>query len=240
MKKLEICTFSLDASINAEKCGADRVELCKDSAIGGTTPDYALIKMTCEKLSIPVFPIIRPRGGGYLYNDDEFEMMKQSVLICKELGCKGVTFSILLADNRIDIKRTSELVELAFPMESTFIRGFDLTPDPFEALQEIIKTGCNRILTSGLSEKAINATGLLKQLVETAGDKIIIMPGSGINSNNLEQLILETRAKEYHTSVRKIIENSNSKVDKLGFGNLIDCKCSQVEMLKKIIELSEL
>jgi len=240
MKKLEICTFSLDASINAEKCGADRVELCKDSAIGGTTPDYALIKMTCEKLSIPVFPIIRPRGGGYLYNDDEFEMMKQSVLICKELGCKGVTFSILLANNRIDIKRTSELVELAFPMESTFIRGFDLTPDPFEALQEIIKTGCNRILTSGLSEKAINATGLLKQLVETAGDKIIIMPGSGINSNNLEQLILETRAKEYHTSVRKIIENSNSKVDKLGFGNLIDCKCSQVEMLKKIIELSEL
>jgi len=235
MNKLEICTFSLNAAINAEKSGADRIELCSDASIGGTTPDNALIKMVCEKLTIPVFSIIRPRGGDFLYNDDEFEMMKQSVLICKELGCKGVTFSILFADNRIDIKRTSELVELAFPMESTFIRGFDLVPDPFEALQDVIKTGCKRILTSGLREKAIDATGLLKQLVDVAGDKIIIMPGSGINTDNLKQLIIETGAKEYHASAREVIDNNNFMIDLLGFGNLIDCDCNQIKKMKTII-----
>ena len=235
MIKLEICSFSLNAAINAEKSGADRIELCSNASVGGTTPDYALIKMVCEKLTIPVFPIIRPRGGDFLYDENEFEMMKQSILICKELGCKGVSFSILLSDNKIDIKRATKLVELAFPMEVTFIRGFDLTHNPFEALEDIKKTGCKRILTSGLSEKAINATCLLKQLVEAAKDDIIIMPCSGINANNIQQLILETGAKEFHASARKIIENQNITINALGFGNLIDCDCEQIIMMKQIL-----
>ena len=133
--QLEICAFSLDAAINAAKSGADRIELCCGASEGGTTPNYALIKKVCELVSIPVFPIIRPRGGDFLYNEDEFEMMKQDIILCKNLGCSGVTFSILLADNRVDYEKTSKLVELAYPMEVTFIRGFDITPDPFEALE---------------------------------------------------------------------------------------------------------
>ena len=232
--KLEICSFSLNAVINAAKSGADRIELCKEPFAGGTTPDYALIKMSCEKIEIPVFSIIRPRGGDFLYDDNEFEMMKLSISQCKELGCKGVVFSVLLPDNKIDIDRTSKLVELAFPMETTFIRGFDLTPDPFSALEDIKKTGCKRILTSGLKEKSTDNTLLLKQLVDLAGNDIIIMPGSGINKDNLKQLIKETGAKEFHASARKIIPNQNDIIDNLGFGNYFDCDTNQIIEMKMI------
>lgn len=234
--KLEICVFSLNAAINAEKSGADRIELCGGASDGGTTPDYALIKKTCEIIAISVFPIIRPRGGDFLYTADEFEMMKQSISICKNLGCKGITFSILLSDNKVDIDRTSELVELAYPMETTFIRGFDLTPNPFEALEAIKKAGCKRILTSGLTEKAPDAADLLKQLVDAGGDEIIIMPGSGINSDNFKQLIDTTGAKEFHASARKIVPNTNPLIDRFGFGHFIDCDGEQVKKMKRYLE----
>ncbi|MCL2072318.1 MAG: copper homeostasis protein CutC [Marinilabiliaceae bacterium] len=230
--KLEICAFSLTGAIDAQQAGADRIELCAGAAEGGTTPDFALIKTANHKLSIPVFPIIRPRGGNFCYNQSEFEMMKLSVLECKKLGCKGVTFSILLNDLTVDADRTSQLVELAYPMESTFIRGFDLTPDPFEALEVIKQTGCKRILTSGQKEKAHDAILLLKQLVENAGEEIIIMPGSGINPENLKQLIEETVAKEFHASARKIVPNLNPFIDQFGFGNLIDCDIEKVKNMK--------
>jgi copper homeostasis protein len=236
MIKLEICTFSLQAAINAEKSGADRIELCKEPSVGGTTPDYALLKMVCEKLTIPVFSIIRPRGGDFLYDDNEFEMMKLSISQCKDLGCKGVAFSVLLPDNRIDTDRTSILVELAYPMESTFIRGFDLTPDPFEALEDVKKTGCKRILTSGLTEEAIYGSKLIKKLVDLAEKDIIIMPCSGINKTNLKQIIIETGAKEFHVSARKMITNQNKMIDNLGFGNYFDCNTSEIKAMKKITE----
>ena len=236
--QLEICAFSSDAAINAAKSGADRIELCCGASEGGTTPNYALIKKVCELVSIPVFPIIRPRGGDFLYNNDEFEIMKHDILICKKLGCSGVTFSILLADNRVDYERTAKLVESAYPMEVTFIRGFDITPDPFEALETIRKTGCKRILTSGQAGRAIDAVALLKQLVAKAGDDISIMPGSGINSANIESIISETGAKEFHASARYIIDNENTLVDKFGFGQNIDCNIDEVKEIKRIMNLS--
>jgi len=234
-KLLEICAFSLEAAINAEKSGADRIELCANASEGGTTPDFALIKITCEKLTIPVFSIIRPRGGNFSYNNDEFEMMKTSVLISKQLGCKGIAFSILKQNNKIDIDRTAELVNLAFPMESTFIRGFDLTPDPFEAMEAVKKAGCKRILTSGLTQKAADAIPLLKQLVEKSNNEVIIMPCSGINSRNLKQLLDETGANEFHASARIIVENNDELINKFGFGNIIDCDSNEVERMKKIL-----
>ena len=233
---LEICAFSLDAAVNAAKSGADRIELCCGASDGGITPNYALIKKTCEIVSIPIYPIIRPRGGDFLYSSDEFEMMKHDIAICKELGCNGVTFSILLPDNRVDLKRTSELVELAYPMDVTFIRGFDITPDPFEALETLKKTGCKRILTSGQQGKATDAVTLIKNLVAKAGDDISIMPGSGIRAENLKMIIQETGAKEFHASARLISVNNNSHFDKFGFGQRIDCDIEEVKNMRKIID----
>jgi copper homeostasis protein len=190
--------------------------------------------MACEQLVIPVISIIRPQGGDFLYDYNEFEMMKTSISQFKKMGCKGVALSILLRDNTVDINRTSRLVDLAYPMSITFVRGFDLTPDPFEALEDIKKTGCTRILTSGLKEKALEATDLLKQLVEAAGNEIIIMPASGINKDNLKHIIIETGAKEIHASARKIVNNQNNMIDKLGFGNYYDCDINEIKAMRKV------
>ncbi|MDR2927452.1 MAG: copper homeostasis protein CutC [Cytophagaceae bacterium] len=235
-KILEICAFSLQAAMNAERAGADRIELCCGAAEGGTTPGYALIKKTLETVSIPVFPIIRPRGGNFRYSEDEFDMMRHDVELCKQLGCKGVTFSILLADNSVDETRTSLLTELAFPMEVTFIRGFDIVPDPFKALNDIKISGCKRILTSGQALKAIDATSLLKQLIDEARDEIVIMPASGINTQNLQEIAANTGATEFHASARMLISNNDTLLNQFGFGQLIDCNSAEVTAMRAILE----
>ena len=203
--KLEIAVFSVEAAVTALKAGAHRIEFCENPQEGGTTPSYGSLKTLRSYTTQPVFPIIRPRGGDFLYSRSEFEVMKADLLIVKELGYLGAVIGLLNADGSIDTKRTKELVDIAGPsMQISFHRAFDRCNDPFIALKEIIATGCKRILTSGQVPNAADAQPLLKKLVEQAGDSIIIMPGSGVRSNNIKEIIQATGAKEMHSSARQM------------------------------------
>lgn len=199
---LEIAVFSYASALLASQHGAGRIELCENAAEGGTTQSYGTLKRVRETIEIPVFPIIRPRGGDFLYNDDEFEVMLHDVKLVKELGFEGLVLGLLNADGSIDTERTKRLVDAAYPLDVTFHRAFDRAKQPLQALEDIIDCGCQRILTSGQVPNAFDGRALLKQLVEQAGDRIIIMPGSGVRSSNIAELAEFTGARELHSSAR--------------------------------------
>lgn len=182
---IEVCTDSYEYAEKAEKAGADRIELCKHLHLDGLTPNYKTAKKTIENLNIPVFVLIRPRHGDFNYSEKEFELMKADIVKFKEMGCKGIVSGILNNDNTIDIKRTNELVNLSRPLEFTFHRAFDVVTDPLKELEKLIQLGVERVLTSGQKQKAVKGIELLKELKKNAKDKIIIMPGSGINKLNI-------------------------------------------------------
>ena len=202
-KILEVIGFSLDACIAAAEAGAHRIELCDNPAEGGTTPSYGFIKAARDAVNIDLFPIIRPRGGDFLYSDAEFDAMKADVEVCKGLGCDGVVIGMLLSDGRVDKKRCRDLVQMAYPMSVTFHRAFDRTHHMLEALEDVIEIGCERILTSGGVPNALNGAEQLKLLVEKAANRIVIMPGSGVNAANIAQIAAITGALEFHSSARK-------------------------------------
>ena len=199
---LEVCAFNLQSSIIAEKVGAKRVELCENPADGGTTPSYGTIKQTREKIGISLYPIVRPRAGNYFFDDNEFAIIKQDILLCKELGCDGISTGISKLNGEIDTERLKRMVEWAYPMGVTCHRVFDATPDPVKALEDIITCGCERVLTSGQRPSAPEGINLLADLVQQANGRIIIMPGAGVRSSNIETLVNGTGATEYHTSAR--------------------------------------
>jgi len=182
---IEVCAESYEYAMKAEKAGADRIELCKDLYLDGLTPDYETAKRTIDSLKIPVFILIRPREGDFIYSDEEFELMKRDIVKFKKMGCKGIVSGVLNDDNSIDIKRTNELVELSRPLEFTFHRAFDVVSDPLEEIENLIRLGVDRILTSGKKEKAIEGIELLKELKNIYQNRIIIMPGGGINKSNI-------------------------------------------------------
>ena len=183
---IEVCAESYEYAVKAEKAGADRIELCKDLHLDGLTPDYESSKRTIDTLDIPVFILIRPRGGDFIYSHEEFELMKRDILKFKKMGCKGIVSGVLNDDNSIDIERTKELVELSRPLEFTFHRAFDVVSDPLKEIENLIKIDIDRVLTSGQKNKAIEGLELLKELKDISKNRIKIMPGSGINTENLE------------------------------------------------------
>ncbi len=202
---IEVCAESFEYAMKAEKAGADRIELCKDLHLDGLTPDYETAKKTIDSLNIPVFILIRPREGDFIYSNEEFELMKNDIVKFKEMGCKGIVSGVLNGDNSIDIKRTKELIELSEPLEFTFHRAFDIVKDPVEEIENLIKMGINRVLTSGQKEKAIDGLLLLEKLNNISKNRIVIMPGSSISKNNLKNFTL---FKEVHGSFKDEI-NSN-------------------------------
>ncbi|MCX6204815.1 MAG: copper homeostasis protein CutC [Bacteroidetes bacterium] len=199
---LEIAVFNIESAFAAANAGADRLELCENPYDGGTTPSYGFLKNVAENISIPVFPIIRPRGGDFLYSQAEFKQICYDIELCKDLGFKGVVSGLLLADGTIDHKRTSALVTLAGSMQFTFHRAFDRAVHPLQALETIIETGAHRILTSGQVPNAFDGKEMIQQLVLQSNDRIIIMPGSGVRSNNIKALQTFTGARELHSSAR--------------------------------------
>ena len=233
---LEVIGFTIESCMIAQSSGAHRIELCADPADGGTTPSYGFIKAAREKLSIELYPIIRPRGGDFLYSDAEFAMMKTDVQQCKELGCDGVVIGMLHADGTVDKERCKQLVDIAYPLGVTFHRAFDRTNEPFKAMEDIIEIGCERILTSGQKPAALEAASLINALIRQADDRIIIMPGSGVRSGNIVALAEQTGAQEFHSSARIF---TNSKMD---FQNeLMNEQLSSVitdgDEVKRMIEL---
>ena len=199
---LEIIAFNIQSCATIQNAGAQRIELCGNPTEGGTTPSYGFIKAAREVTGIQLFPIIRPRGGDFLYSNEEFEIMKSEIKLCKEFGCDGVVIGLLNADGTIDKKRTAALVSLAYPLEVTFHRAFDRVKDMYIALEDVIEAGCGRILTSGLFPTAEQGMGNLQKLVEAAKNRIVIMPGSGVRSDNINNIAQKTGASEFHSSAR--------------------------------------
>jgi copper homeostasis protein len=200
--QLEICCFNIQSALVAQLAGADRIELCADPGDGGTTPSIGVIKTAREKLHIKLYPIIRPRGGDFLFDKDDFEVMMHDALLCKQIGCDGIVIGLLNEDGTIDKKRTSKLVELAYPLGVTFHRAFDCAINPHEALEDIINCGCERILTSGQQPTALEGSSLINELIKQADSRIIIMPGSGIRASNIIDVAQQTNVEEFHTSAR--------------------------------------
>lgn len=199
---IEIATSDFLTTKAAVEGGADRMELCANLAEGGTTPSYAHIKKCREAFDVALFPIIRPRGGDFLYTKDEFEIMSNDIRLCKQLGCDGIVIGLLNMDGTIDLSRTSELVELAYPLEVTFHRAFDRCKDPFTGLEELIEAGCQRILTSGQKQTVSDGVELIAELNKIADGRIIIMPGSGVRKENIKLLAEKTGCTEFHSSLR--------------------------------------
>lgn len=196
---LEVCAYSLAACATALREGAQRVELCAGPGVGGTTPSKEVIIAALE-LGIAVFPMARPRGGDFLYGPDEWEALLDAVRLCRELGCRGVVSGAQLADGRIDAVRMRRIVDAAGPMAVTCHKVFDGVPDAGEALETLVETGCSRVLTSGLAADAMAGASMLHRLVEQAGKRITVMPGGGVRSTNIRELVLATGAVEFHSS----------------------------------------
>lgn len=199
---IEIATADFTTTQSAVKGGADRIELCAALSDGGTTPSHGMITLCRECFEVELFPIIRPRAGDFLYTDEEFEVMKKDVLLCKQTGCDGVVIGLLNKDGTIDVKRTATLVQAAYPLEVTFHRAFDRCNDPFKAIEQLIDIGCTRILTSGQQPTAPQGIGLIADLIKVAGERIVIMPGSGVRKENIKELAEKTGATEFHSSLR--------------------------------------
>ncbi len=207
---LEIACFSLESCMSAQQSGADRIEFCADYSVGGITPNHHDILKAREILQIPLHIIIRPRGGDFVYSMDELELMKKDIEFCKKHHINGVVFGVLTENKKINKTINRELVELAENMSTTFHRAIDECVDMNEAMNEIVSIGFKRVLTSGGKSNALAGVNVLKYCQNAFGEKIMIMPGGGIRSNNLQELIRETNCKEYHSAA---ITNKNEKTD---------------------------
>lgn len=201
---IEVCVNSAMSAMEAQKGGADRVELCENLHDGGTTPSAGTIVTARRQLRIGLFVMIRPRGGDFLYSPEEFSIMEEDVRMARSSGADGVVFGILTADGRIDNLRMKRLVDLARPMGVTCHRAFDMTRDPLEAMETLITLGVDRILTSGQQPTASQGADLIRQLIKQSHERIIIMPGSGVKEHNIADLIKKTGATEAHIHLDKM------------------------------------
>lgn len=242
MIEMEVCANSVSSAIEAQRGGAKRVELCASLTEGGTTPSYAEIALAKRMLDIEVFPIIRPRGGDFLYTDLEFELMKEDIRICRSLKCEGIVTGILTKEGKVDKVRCAELVELAKPMKVAFHRAFDMVENMEEALEDIISLGIVRILTSGGKASAAEGAGILARLVDLAGDRISIMPGAGVSTANIAALIGLSGAKEFHASARLPVSSNMIYRNKaLSMGTDTDeysTTLTNAGLVKKLLELA--
>jgi copper homeostasis protein len=236
--ELEVIGFDLVSCLTAEYQGADRIELCANPHEGGTTPSYGMIAVAKENTSIQLFPIIRPRGGDFLFSQLEFQSMIADIEQCGQLGCDGVVIGMLLEDGSVDVDRCAELIRAAGAMQVTFHRAFDRVKDPMRSMEEIIDLGCTRILTSGLHPNVELGQEMLRALVDAAGNRITIMPGSGVRSNNILELAKFTGAKAFHSSARSArassMEYTNPDMDETLDSVSIDA--SEVAELRRILD----
>jgi copper homeostasis protein len=204
---LEVCTDTLSSSIIAENAGADRIELCADLCVGGTTPSAGLIQLVKSHLKIPIAVMIRPRSGDFCYNEEELATMKADIDVAKGLGAEAVVFGVLTPDGEIDTCAMRSLIACARPMEVVCHRAFDMTKDPYHSLRVLISLGVDRLLTSGFANKAYLGLEILYGLVKASDSNITIVVGSGVSSDNILELIHKSQAKEYHMSGKRMIKS---------------------------------
>lgn len=223
--KLEIACFNFQSAINAQLGGADRIELCADKHLAGTTPSIELIQQVIKEISIDLHVMIRYRGGNFFYSDEEFEIMKQDIIRFKNLGINGFVFGMLTDKNEIDVERNKILVQLASPLKSTFHKAFDEVENTTESLAKLIDCGFDTLLTSGKKEKAVDGSTLISDLIKQAKNRITIMPGGSVRSINIFDLKNKTHAIFFHSSALNI----SSEIADL----------EEIKILKKIISDNE-
>lgn len=202
---LEISVESVEAAAAAERGGASRIEFCSNTRVGGTTPSDDLSRTVRERVSLPIFSMVRPRGGDFFYSEAEFEVMRRDVEAAKECGMDGVVLGLLKGDGKVDVARTKQLVELARPLPVTFHRAFDDCVDLRRSLEDVIATGATRLLTSGGKPTAPEALGVLGELVRIAGERLVVMPGSGLRSGNIREAVAKTGAREFHAGLSSVV-----------------------------------
>jgi copper homeostasis protein len=207
MTSFEVCVDSIESAMAAERGGADRVELCSDLIEGGLTPSYGVLKVARERLRIGVMMMIRPRGGDFCYSEAEFAAMLHDVRLAKETGANGVVFGVLTPDGDVDVERTRRLAEEARPLPVTFHRAFDMTRDPFAALETLVGLGIDRVLTSGQEPSVLEGLDLIAQLVERARGRIIVMPGGGITDRNVARIRATVPVSEMHFAGGEPVES---------------------------------
>jgi copper homeostasis protein len=204
---LEICLESVDSVIASERGGAQRVELCANLLEGGTTPSAGTIRAAREQAGIAINVMIRPRGGDFLYTETEFASMQHDIRAAKELAADGIVLGLLHADGTVDVERTRQLVELAAPLPVTFHRAIDVSRDLLEALEAVISTGAARVLTSGGQPSVVDGAPMVAKMIETARDRIIVMPGCGIRPDNVLSILEATRAREVHIALEEEVQS---------------------------------
>ncbi|TDQ09939.1 copper homeostasis protein CutC [Pedobacter metabolipauper] len=204
---VEVVAFNLHSALVAATAGADRIEICDNIHEGGTTPSYGCVRVLKQKLSIPVFPMIRPRGGDFLYTNEETDAMLADIELFKNIGCEGIVVGCLLQNGTVDKEKLTSFVKAAHPMSVTFHRAFDRCENAFKALEDIIECGCSRILTSGQMPFAHEGIPLIRELILKAANRILIIPGGGITSDIIMDLVEETKATEYHTPVKAVVSS---------------------------------
>jgi copper homeostasis protein len=204
----ELCSETLQACLAAREGGADRIELCSALSEDGLTPSHGFIQAAVKQSGLPVYVLLRPRAGDFVYSDAEFAVMREDLLHVHALGANGFVLGILRADGTVDVERTRELVELAAPLEVTFHRAFDLTPSLDEALEDVLATGCRRVLTSGGENNVVGGSGSLARLVERAAGRIDVAVGGGLRLDNAASVARATHAHHFHGSLRRKVASS--------------------------------
>jgi copper homeostasis protein len=205
---LEICVDSVEGALAAQNGGAQRVELCDNLLEGGTTPSAGMIALTRQQIGIGLNVIIRPRGGDFCYSDLEFGVMQYDIIQAKQVGADGVVIGLLNPDGTVDKTRTAALIEVARPLSVTFHRAFDMTVDAHQALEDLIDLGVDRVLTSGQESSALEGLDLIAALVQQAGERIIVMPGGGVNERNIHKIVRQSGVREIHLSARSSLESA--------------------------------
>ena len=194
----EACVESFEKALEAQNNGANRIELCENLAVGGTTPSYGTVKICLEKLNIPIFPMIRARGGNFIYSKDEMEIMKEDIKVFKELGVKGVVLGCLTSDNKIDLELTKELVDLAYPMEVTFHKAIDEIVNPLDYIDDLVNIGIKRILTSGGKSTALEGKDLINEMIKKSNKRLKVVVAGKVTKENLNELSNLICANEFH------------------------------------------
>jgi copper homeostasis protein len=242
---VEIVVYNIDSALKAQQGGADRIELCDNPGEGGTTPSHGVIAQVRQNVSLDVFVMIRPRGGDFYYSSYEYHSMKHDISQCQKLSVDGVVFGMLNADGTIDKKRCKELIDKARPLKVTCHRAFDMARDPFEALEDCIEVGFDRILTAGQQAQAVKGADLIGELIKRAAGRIAIMPGSGVNENTVQEIVAKSGAREIHFSAVSHKESAmqfrNPQIAGMGSDEGAEFKLRTVdpEKIKRIRALAE-
>lgn len=241
MIPVETVCYHAESVRISERCGASRVELCANEGAGGTSPGLALLETVKEQCRIPVFVMVRPREGDFTYTREELLLIRREIEMYKKAGADGIVCAALHENGTVNREALKQLVDASTPLPFTFHRAFDHTPDPLRALDDIVACGCTRILTSGQKKSALDGRSLIRELIQRAGNELIILPGAGITAYNVQELIEETGCREVHLSARKIVQRHAHLNPEIQLGSAHDTntwQCTDEAMLQEVLRIT--